>query len=475
MSLKSVFEENSADDYLEIAKATMRFINTRKRTDASKGIYWTLKDAAFGKESYYDEVCFYAGTSGIICYLLQLYSVTNEESYLEEAKQGGEYLAYRWNEKRDLKRNFSPFAFSTGYAGVCHALLCLYEATKNQKYADLVSEIIDEEIKEAKPSEDGIGYYWSSYPGIVGTAGSILFLLNACERLTGSSSAQKIESWKKFAIEAGRIFLNKGKSMGKNADGIEMKVYSGVDPKYFGAGEEYIDPNFPMGTAGIGFTLLKLYKASGDKTFLDAVQGIPEYMESIAVKKNYALLLPHALPIRPNLFYLGYCHGPSGTCRFWYELYKTTNDKKYFDLCLNFAEGITATGAPEIRSAGYWNYNICCGTAGIMNLFVGLVAETNSDSELKEKYLKIAKRCANVLIGSAELSEKISENENGKKELYSCWRMNVDRTNPERQTTPIGLLDGAAGIGSVLLQLYMIEKGTFKITRAIDDPFPSKI
>ena len=46
--------------------------------------------------------------------------------------------------------------------------------------------------------------------------------------------------------------------------------YTGVDPTYFGAGKDYIDPNFPMGTGGIGFLMLKLYEVSGKKEFLDA-------------------------------------------------------------------------------------------------------------------------------------------------------------------------------------------------------------
>lgn len=55
----------------------MNFINTRKRTD-EEGIYWTLADAAAGKSSYYDEICMYAGASGIICFLLSLYEDTQD-------------------------------------------------------------------------------------------------------------------------------------------------------------------------------------------------------------------------------------------------------------------------------------------------------------------------------------------------------------------------------------------------------------
>lgn len=50
----------------------------------------------------------------------------------------------------------------------------------------------------------------------------------------------------------------------------------------------------------------------------------------------------------------------------------------------------------------------------------------------------------------------------------------LDRVAPDALTTPIGFLDGAAGIGAMLLQMHGAENGNFKAMRAIDDPFPTK-
>ena len=71
-------------DYLTYAKETMNFINSRKK-QGPEGIYWSLQDAAEGRSIYYDEICMYAGASGIICFLLGLYDAAKDESYLEEA------------------------------------------------------------------------------------------------------------------------------------------------------------------------------------------------------------------------------------------------------------------------------------------------------------------------------------------------------------------------------------------------------
>ena len=46
---------------------------------------------------------------------------------------------------------------------------------------------------------------------------------------------------------------------------------------------------------------------------------------------------------------------------------------------------------------------------------------------------------------------------------------------PDALTTPIGFLDGAAGIGAMLLQMHGAENGNFKAMRAIDDPFPANM
>lgn len=438
--------------YLRAAQAVMRFINTRKR-QGPEGIFWSLEDAATGRTIYYDEVCMYAGASGIICFLLNLYQVTGESAYLEEAREAAKYLKWRWENERTLKRNFSSYAFSSGWSGVGYALLQLYRVTRDEEYSRLVSEIAEQILQNAEKPASGTGYRWSSYPGIVGNAGTVLFLLYASKQL-------KQKRWKDFAIEAGRSFLGMGRDMGQG-----RRYYPGVDPQYFGAGDDYIDPNFPMGTGGIGFTLLRLYEESGDEVFLNAVKGVPEYMESVAVpvgKAGKGRLLPHALPDRPNLFYLGYCHGPAGTCRFFYKLWEMTGEDKYAKIMQDLVEGVKETGAPEVRTDGYWNtYNVCCGTAGLVNLFLGLWAADGN-----QEYLDLAKRCGDVLLKDAVGALDV-------KDAKIKWRFALDRIAPERVSTPIGFFDGAAGIGAMLLQLHMAENGGFEVHRFIDDPFPS--
>ena len=142
--------------------------------------------------------------------------------------------------------------------------LQMYLVTKDEHYRTLVEEILDQAVRDAIPVKEGEGYYWSTYPGIVGTAGTILVILNAAEKLGR-------EDWKEFAVKAGRYFLTKGTRYGKWND-----LLHGRRSDLLWRWKDYIDPNFPMGTGGIGFLMLKLYEVSGKEEFLDAVKGVPE-------------------------------------------------------------------------------------------------------------------------------------------------------------------------------------------------------
>jgi lantibiotic modifying enzyme len=440
-----------ASDYLNEAIAAANFIDSR-RIDTPNGLYWSIEDAKAGEEVYYDEICLYAGSSGIAHYYLLLWHFTKEDKYLNDANEAAKYIIYRWNHKRELAKNFSMWAFSTGYSGIASFLLELYEITANEEYKAVVEEINREIIANAKESSDGVGSHWCSYPGIVGDAGIILYLLSAAKKLGRSD-------WKDFAIEAGRRYLSK--AIKYEGGGI---YYLGVNPEYFHSDENYIDPNYPMGTAGIGFTLLRLYEESNDKAFLDAVNGIEELHNALALKLDDAVLLPHGLPTRPDTYYLGYCHGPAGTARFYQKYYEITGESRYADWAERLANGILRTGAPEVHSPGYWNTHCyCCGTAGFTNLFLGIWAVTGHN-----EYLKYAERTTRQILG---WSSHVKENN----KIQAMWHQAFVGTQPKRITTNIGMYDGAAGIGWALLQMYSALTDQFYVQRAVDDPYPERV
>ena len=224
-------------------------------------------------------------------------------------------------------------------------------------------------------------------------------------------------------------------------------------------------------TGGTGFSPRDVMPEATLAVAERMVPGIPEAMRAYSLQFTKRTMLSRAasgirkrtLIDRPDLFYLGYCHGPAGTNRFYYELYKFSGDAKYRHEIEELVKGLEATGAPEKRSAGYWNTeNICCGTAGLLNMYLGLWAAFGEEHDLE-----YARRCAKVLMDTAVF-------EDGADGGQASWKFALDRVAPERLSTPIGFLDGAAGIGSVLLQMARAERGDFHTVRAVDDPFPER-
>ena len=75
---RGIFSKIEPEEYLELAEANVRFINTKiKRAEA--GITYTIDDVPpLGankavKENYYDDITFYAGTGGQVYLNLQNY------------------------------------------------------------------------------------------------------------------------------------------------------------------------------------------------------------------------------------------------------------------------------------------------------------------------------------------------------------------------------------------------------------------
>jgi Lanthionine synthetase C-like protein len=81
------------------------------------------------------------------------------------------------------------------------------------------------------------------------------------------------------------------------------------------------------GVVGIAFSLSQLSdnpdaSAVSSKAIDDLIAGAANYLNSIASSNAQTrCLLPHELPDQNDLFYLGWCHGPAGTDRFFYELF----------------------------------------------------------------------------------------------------------------------------------------------------------
>lgn len=432
-----------SEDLLTAATQAYHYVQS-KIIQTDHGIKYSLVGSA-NSDPYFDEISLYSGSAGIIHFLLHLYEVTDDPKYLSDAEAAFPYILYRWKEARELSLAFSPWAFTTGYTGVAFSVIELYQKTSKAEYKIFVEEVVDALVADAKPSDDGDGSYWTGSFGILADSGTLLFALYAAK-------AFDREDWKKFAIEAGRVLLNKGIDFPKGGRYFEGSSFGGK-----------IIPGFPIGTGGVAFTLLKLYQASQDSAFLDAAQGTKEFYHAIYEYQGDTISIPHDL--HPDghtdddtVHYLGFCGGNAGLIRYLYEDFLTTGDKEDLDEIKQLTQSLVDLGAPEHHSEGYWNtIAYCCGSVGFLNAFLSVWQVTG-----EEKFLDYAKRTAASLLADGQLEEN-----------RLSWKEAYTRLEPDNITAPIGFYEGAAGAGSVLLQLYSALKGDYKVHRILDDPFPS--
>lgn len=428
---------------LTTAKLANNYLESKK-IKTEHGIKYSLVGSA-NSNPYFDEISLYSGSAGIIHYLIQLYNTTNDVKYLEEAEAAFPYINYRWHEAPELSLAFSPWAFTSGFSGVAYAVSELYRTTQKEVYKEFVDEIVAATIEAAEPAKEGEGSYWSGSFGIVADSGTYLFLIYAAKQF-------KRADWKNFVIDAGRALLNQSKPYNEGGRYFEGSQF----------GDEII-PGFPIGAGGVAYTLLKLYELSGDKSFLDATDGVKEFYRAIYKQEDGYVKIPHDLPNEHPVYYLGLCGGNAGVARYFYEDYLITNDESSLEEAKYLVDSIVKAGAPEIHSEGYWNTVAqCCGSASILNTFIGLWLATG-----QEKYLDFAKRTGEQLLGNAHYEHT------GDIELVR-WYEAYTRTEPDNISAPIGFYDGAAGAGSALLQLYSVINGDdVSIPRSVDDPFPS--
>ena len=274
---------------------------------------------------------------------------------------------------------------------------------------------------------------------IGGTAGTGLFLLHASRTLASDEALA-------LATRAGRRLLE----VGVAEQGGTKWTMSPEFPRLM--------PNFSHGTAGIAFFLAELYRATRDRAFLDGALSGARYLRAVARTEGDVCLIFHHEPEEDgkNLYYLGWCHGPAGTARFWYDLYTVTGDREWLEWTERSARGIMTSGIPEKQTPGFWNnVSQCCGSAGVAAFFVSLHQATG-----KPEYLAFARKV------TADLVDRATHDAAGTR-----WVQAEHRVRPELLVAQTGWMQGASGIGAWLLQMDGFDKGRKPFVVFPDNPF----
>lgn len=410
--------------YLNIATQAAKWILSREEHERPNAGYWPSR-----ADLPIEEKCdLYYGNAGTLVFLHELNRAAGREEYAEAIRRGVCFLD-------ENLPNVKLFGLYDGLAGIAFSLSQLSD---NPDASAVCSKAIDDLIAGAKKQTNG-GIRWNDDNDIIsGSAGIGLTLLSLGQELHRAELVN-------LAVQAGTDLL--ARSM-PTAHGRYWLHEIGAEKQY---------PNFSHGTAGIAYFLLKLYEQTGEKRFMDAAIDGANYLKSIAsLDPPTRCLLPHELPEQNDLFYLGWCHGPAGTDRFFYELFAVTSDSQWKTFANAAADSVLHSGIPEKETPGYWNnLSRCCGAVAVGEFFL---ARYRLNKELTDRAFAI--RIADYLQSRAQADS------GGLKWIQAENRVESD--NVQAQT---GLMQGVAGIGLYFIHLAELDGNAETANRFPDSPW----
>jgi lantibiotic modifying enzyme len=410
--------------YLDVAKQAAQWIR-KSALKTERGIVW-LADPT-DRETV--ETSLYTGTPGVILFFIEAYHATGDTTYLQDARAGADQLLAAMADQKES-------GLYVGLAGIGFALEETFKATRDQRYRDGAIQCAQTISKRA--IKTGKGIEWSETTDIIsGSAGIGLFLLYAARRFQQPALVD-------LAQQAGQRLIELGQP---EASGLKWAM----SPSF-----KRLMPNFSHGTAGIAYFLATLYQETKRKEFLDAALAGAKYLQAVAKTDGDVCLIFHNEPDGRDLYYLGWCHGPVGTARLFYRLYQATGDRAWMEWVKKSGRALAQSGIPDKQTPGFWNnVSQCCGSAGVAEFFLSLAQITGDRT-----YLEFAKRV------TANLLARATRDANGAR-----WVQAEHRVKPELLIAQTGYMQGAAGIGMLLLRLHEFEHHKQPAIGFPDTPF----
>jgi hypothetical protein len=193
-----------------------------------EGIFWeTMERDLYRNISWKKSEDLYAGVSGIVLFLLELYGVTKNKKYLNASQK-----AMQWVEWYCDNHPTKNYAFLTGRMGVGYTFLKLFQATNNKLY-------LTKGLRIVKQSSNFLEVPHKKYEYINGFSGTLLGLLHVHAITQDSSILKLIKEYTQVLIQNARL---------------------GKVGLYWDQIPEQIRPlcGFSHGASGIGFVFLEL-------------------------------------------------------------------------------------------------------------------------------------------------------------------------------------------------------------------------
>lgn len=307
---------------------------------------------------------------------------------------------------------------------------------------------------------------WNNTDIAHGASGTGLYLLWLSKRAELTMEARKAALG--GATRAGHWLLERAEPIG-----IRGGLRWARGPDTDGAHTHQYFPTFCCGTAGVAYFLSELSSQSAlpapqRAQFLDAARRGASHVLSLGVRLPPAagLLLPHEEE-GPGLrvYYLGWCGGPPGWARLLVSLYTATRDPAYLttlEAAVYSVEALVTPSdlpmlTPTPPATPPWaNLGQCCGASAASQFLLSL-AETPDTSLPLGAAVKPRARTAGLRLAAAIAARGASAAPAGR---------GLAMPSPEEHTKPLdtrwqaGWMQGAAGIGSLLLHASAVASGS---------------
>jgi lantibiotic modifying enzyme len=367
-----------------------------------------------------------SGVAGRVLFFLALRDQSGDEQYLDDVRIGADYMLKRLpSYLKDTTEQHTIASLYNGLPGIAFALNKAHKATHDSRYRDGALTCLNELHRLARRDNDGVT--WNERHDILnGSAGTGLFLLYAAKEMDHKPSLE-------LAALAGDWLIAHSEL---KARGLTWTA---------GADMDIILPNFSHGGAGIGMFLAALSEATGEKEFENSAIAAAEYLKSITTPHDSLFLVPYGIPnvgfTRPHD--VGWAHGPAGTARLFYELWRITADTAWMDLTRQCAYTVLHSGMPGVPAPEFgevpFKKDMRFGTASAAMFLLDLGAITGDQS-----YISFARR---LTADIASLAVRDS--------LTMHWQMPRYEfmPNPNEPAQFTGYFYGAAGYGLLFLRL----------------------
>jgi lantibiotic modifying enzyme len=373
----------------------------------------------------------YSGSPGVVLFFLELARATSDPSWLEDAKRGADRLIATLPDHVEGE----ACGLYTGVAGVGFVLEEVHRATGDERYRKGAVRCIDLLAQAAEQVGDRVK--WSATTDIIsGSSGIGLFLLYASREMHDPRAP----------LLAGSASTDLAQLSEPTQGGARWRM----DPTF-----PREMPNFSHGTAGVAYFLAtSSMELDGNLRSFAAPAGAM-YLHTIADTSDGGCRIYHHDPDGKTLYYLGWCHGPVGTAPLFY-VFERASQHVLDGWTLRCGQSLLASGIPEQRTPGFWN-NVgqCCGSAGVAEFALDLYAVTHDP-----KWRVFARRMADDVLARG------TRDEHGLR-----WIQAEHRVKPDLLVAQTGWMQGAAGIGHMLLRFDALDRGRKLSIRMPDSPF----